>query len=134
MSASLTPYFAIPLAFRETGRIPFPSAIMCPNALLRTARAIVPWAMPLLLTNTVQAQVTNVDIDLAPGSDADQMEVRMRFNGSGFGEVFSGLVFTIRWDASSPALLPLGTPFCTGAAFPIGASPHVEDGGYRYRT
>jgi hypothetical protein len=107
---------------------------MCPNALLRTARAIVPWAMPLLLTNTVQAQVTNVDIDLAPGSDADQMEVRMRFNGSGFGEVFSGLVFTIRWDASSPALLPLGTPFCTGAAFPIGASPHVEDGGYRYRT
>ena len=88
----------------------------------------------LLVSIQAAAQPNSVDIDLVPAADPEQMEVRLRFNGDDFGEVFSGLVFTIRWEEASPALLPLGTPFCVGAAFPINASAHVVSSGYRYRT
>ncbi len=97
-------------------------------------RALLAGACMLSAWGQAQAQTTSVDIDLASGADPEQMEVRLRFNDAGFGEVFSGLVFTIRWPETSAVQLPLGTPFCVGAAFPIGASPAVVNGGYRYRT
>src|SRR5690606_18378365 len=110
--------------------------IPCTRIRSLFARSFGALLLSLLMLSGAQAQlqVSSIDIDLVPSANAGQLEVKMRFNGASFGEVFSGLVFTIRWDASSPAMLPVGTPFCTGAAFPIGASPHVEDGGYRYRT
>ncbi|MDX9751811.1 MAG: hypothetical protein RBT71_12070, partial [Flavobacteriales bacterium] len=92
--------------------------------------------LPALLSHqaAAQIQVSNIDIDLVEGATQGQLEVKMRFNDASFGEVFSGLVFTIRWPETSPALLPVGTPFCTGAGFPISASAHIVDGGFRYRT
>ncbi|MCW5898838.1 MAG: T9SS type A sorting domain-containing protein [Flavobacteriales bacterium] len=90
-------------------------------------------SLPLTFMGGVMAQPSTVDIDLVEGTGGNQLLVRLRYNGGSFGEVLSNLQFTIRWP-NNAATLPVGTAFCTGAAFPIGPSATVIDGGFKYRT
>ncbi|MEZ4756819.1 MAG: T9SS type A sorting domain-containing protein [Flavobacteriales bacterium] len=91
-----------------------------------------------LAGGAVRAQLpTSVDIDLVPGPNANQMDVRLRANGNSFDQVISNLVFTVRWPDTSPATVGLGSsPWCTSnQAFPLGPSAQVTPGnGFKYRT
>ncbi len=77
---------------------------------------------------------SSVDIQLVPGSQADQLLVQIRLNSSApFGGVLSALTVTIRYDAASGSALGPGTSFCTAwSSFP--PSPVVTDNGIAYRT
>ncbi len=76
---------------------------------------------------------TSVDIDLAYNTGLDRLEVFVRPNGQGFGDVMSGLTYTIQWPASSPATLGNRTLTCPDA-FPSNPTAQVTAGGYNYRT
>lgn len=88
----------------------------------------------LLFNHAVRAQVpASVDIDLVDNPTTDSLEVRVRANGATFDELVTGLTFTIRWPAASPATLgPRNVP-CINA-IPLTASPMVTNGGFNYRT
>ena len=74
----------------------------------------------------------NVDVQLVRSS-TNTLAVRARRNGASLTGVLSGLTLTIRWPASSPALLGTRTLTCP---FGVSLSPTtmVTNGGYKYRT
>lgn len=92
-------------------------------------------SVPALL----QAQVfpSTVDICMQQDVGAGVLRISLRANDQGFEQVVSGLVFTIRWPASSSATLSVApSPWCPpGSAFNPGPSAQVAPGnGYKYKT
>ncbi|MFT3886063.1 MAG: hypothetical protein QM724_11735 [Flavobacteriales bacterium] len=80
---------------------------------------------------------TSIDIDLAAGSAANTLDVKVRANGQAFSDVVSSLTFTLRWPASSPATLGTATQYCPGGYFlaPSGqVSSTVGGVAYNYMT
>lgn len=87
----------------------------------------------------LQAQVfpSTVDICMQQDVGASVLRISLRANDQGFEQVVSGLVFTIRWPASSSATLSVApSPWCPpGSAFNPGPSAQVAPGnGYKYKT
>lgn len=83
---------------------------------------------------------SSVDVDLRQGADPNVLEVYLRANSQGFGDVFSGLTFTIRWVTTSPATLGARVNACPDA-LTINATPQITDPllndvptGFNYRT
>ena len=82
-----------------------------------------------------------VDIDLRQSTlDANSLEVYIRANGQPFGDVFSGLTFTVRWLTTSPATLGTRVNACPDA-INISATPQITNPllndvptGFNYRT
>ncbi len=82
---------------------------------------------------------TSVDVDLVQ-NNATTLEVRVRANGQGFGDVFSTLGFTIRWATTSTATLGTRTNTCP-SGIPISQQTIVVNPsvlgvptGFNYRT
>ncbi len=82
-----------------------------------------------------------VDIDLRQSTnDPNVLEVYLRANADSFGQVFSGLTFTVRWVTTSPATLGTRVNACPDA-MNIGATPQETNPlldevptGFNYRT
>ena len=91
----------------------------------------MPVVLALLLISfsarVAQAQgPETVDIDLRQSTlDANSLEVHIRANGQPFGDVFSGLTFTVRWLTTSPATLGTRVNACPDA-INISATPQVN--------
>ncbi len=83
--------------------------------------------------SAVAQNPTSVDIDLDYNSGLNRLEVKLRPNGQGFGDVVSGLTFTIRWAATSTAALGARTLTCPDA-LPASPVAEVTSGGFKYRT
>ena len=77
----------------------------------RTTPVLATLFVSLLGTASVQAQnPDSVDIDLRRSTlDTNSLEIYVRTNGQAFGDVFSGLTFTIRWETTSTATLGSAT-------------------------
>jgi hypothetical protein len=83
----------------------------------------------------------SVDIDLRRSTlDTNSLEIYIRANGQPFGDVLSGLTFTIRWVTTSPATLGPRVNTCP-SGIPISATaqetnPMVDSvpTGYNYRS
>ncbi len=93
----------------------------------------------LLLLNEARAQAlpSTVDICMLQDVGAGVLRVSLRANDQDFGQVLSGLVFTIRWPESSTATLSVGSSaWCPPSqAFQPGPSATVAPGnGYKYKT
>ncbi len=100
---------------------------------MRHLARIVLSLFPLLASFGSSAQLPQVDITLvesAPG----ELEVRVRPDAA-FDELFSALVFTIRWDAASGASLGNESqqPPVNGYMSINKSGGEVDDGGYRYQ-
>ena len=80
------------------------------------------------------AQLPLVDITLVDAG-AGELEVRVRPDGN-FNELFSSLVFTIRWETASNANLDaISQPIPQILYMPIGKSGNEEDAsGFRYQV
>ncbi|GEM_PF-3214705 len=83
----------------------------------------------------------SVDIDLRISEqDPARLEVYLRANGLGFADVVSGLTFTVRWAATSPATLGPRTNACPDAipitAVPQDSNPELDSipTGFNYRS
>ena len=83
----------------------------------------------------VNAQVPSaVDIRLVHGSTPGTMAVQVRPDSVGFsGLVVSHLAFTVRWAASSPAVLVGGSSTCQ-AGSTLSPSAEITSAGFKYRT
>ena len=96
----------------------------------------------VLCTSASHAQAPPlVDIDLRQSTnDPNVLEVYLRANADSFGQVFSGLTFTVRWVTTSPATLGTRVNACPDA-MNIGATPQETNPlldevptGFNYRT
>ncbi|HRH37029.1 MAG TPA: hypothetical protein PK760_01710, partial [Flavobacteriales bacterium] len=68
-----------------------------------------------LATSFGQIYPTSVDICMA--QEPGMLRVSIRANDFDFGQVLSGLVFTIRWNESSTSSLGAGTnPWCANCS------------------
>lgn len=96
---------------------------------IRKVAALVALATGL----SAQAQLPQVDITLVDNGN-NELEVRVRPDGD-FDGLFSSLVFTIRWDASSNADLGAISQVLPAAVYmPITKSgPQTDDAGNRYQ-
>ena len=73
-------------------------------------------AVALLSFGSARAQdPSSVDIDLVQNTNPTTLEVRVRPNGQGFGDVVSNLTFTIRWATGTTTALGTRTGPCPGA-------------------
>lgn len=93
----------------------------------------------LASTSELSAQTfpSSVDICMQQDAGAGVLRISLRANDQDFGEVLSGLVFTIRWPQGSPATLGLtSSAWCPpGQAFNPGPSAQVSPGnGFKYKT
>ncbi len=93
----------------------------------------------LLVDSALFAQPlpTNVDICMQQDVGASVLRISLRANDQSFGDVLSGLVFTIRWSEASNSTLGAGTSaWCVPSqAFQPGPSAQVAPGnGYKYKT
>lgn len=82
-----------------------------------------------------------VDVDLRQSTlDANSLDVFVRANGQPFGNILSGLTFTLRWPTTSPATLGARVNACPDAinisATPQETNPLLNDvpTGFNYRT
>lgn len=112
------------------------------RTLFRTAPVLATLLVSLLGTTTAQAvDPDSVDIDLRRSTlDTNSLEVYIRVNGQPFGDVLSGLTFTIRWETTSTATLGARVNTCP-SGIPISATAQetnpLLDGvptGYNYRS
>lgn len=91
----------------------------------------------LLFAGGVLAQdvlPSSVDIRLAPGAAADQVQVQVLLHSTApFSGVFSALTASIHYNDASGSSLGAGTSFCS-AWSPFSPSPALEDNGSAYRT
>jgi hypothetical protein len=108
----------------------------------RTAPVLLALTLSLSPMREVRAQdPDSVDIDLRRSTiDTNSLEVYVRANGQPFGDVFSGLTFTIRWITTSPATLGNRVNTCP-SGIPISPTPQVTNPlvdevptGFNYRT
>jgi len=93
----------------------------------------------VLAPDLVKAQVfpSSVDICMQQDVGASVLRVSLRANDQDFGEVLSGLVFTIRWPESSAATLSVGnSAWCPPSqAFTCTPSAQIAPGnGFKYKT
>ena len=108
----------------------------------RTTPVLATLFVSLLGTASVQAQnPDSVDIDLRRSTlDTNSLEIYVRTNGQAFGDVFSGLTFTIRWETTSTATLGARVNTCP-SGIPVSATAQetnpLLDGvptGFNYRS
>lgn len=107
---------------------------------LRTALLILP-LFACAPTAVMAQDPPVVDIDLRQSTnDPSVLEVYLRANGDSFGDVLSGLTFTLRWVTTSPATLGTRVNACPDAinisATPQETNPLLDDvpTGFNYRT
>ena len=109
---------------------------------LRTLPFLLALPFALLTTQRSNAQEPDsVDIDLRQSTgDGNTLEVYIRSNGQPFGDVLSGLTFTIRWATTSPATLGPRVNTCP-AGISIAPTAQVTDPlvddvptGFNYRS
>lgn len=87
-----------------------------------------------LFATTLNAQLpASVDIDLATSGNEDTLLVRLRANGAGFGELLTGLTFTVRWPATSASDVQITGNICP-SAIPASLMPTTTDGAWKYAT
>ncbi len=112
------------------------------HVTLRTAPLLASLCLAFLTAPAVRAQYPDsVDIDLRQSTlDANSLEVYVRSNGQPFGDVLSGLTFTIRWVTTSPATLGPRVNSCP-VGISISPTPQVTNPllndvptGYNYRS
>ena len=111
-------------------------------ATLRTAPVLAMFLFSLLSAPAAHAQdPDSVDIDLRQSTlDENSLEVYIRANGQPFGDVLSGLTFTIRWVTTSAATLGPRVNTCP-LGIPVGATTQVTNPlldnvptGFNYRS
>ncbi len=111
-------------------------------ATLRTAPVLAIFLFCLFSAPAAHAQdPDSVDIDLRRSSlDTNSLEVYIRANGQPFGDVLSGLTFTLRWVTTSTATLGPRVNTCPNG-IPVSATAQVTDPlldgvptGFNYRS